>query len=108
MTSCNYRVLNDIYNTIEEELTAISEKIENLELNIDIAEIDVDLDNIERQLTLNNKLRLLELVGVDVMSEEEQLKLLASDGMLVKRPLIISDSFILVGFKEAEWSEKLG
>ena len=42
------------------------------------------------------------------MSEEEQLKLLASDGMLVKRPLIISDSFILVGFKEAEWSEKLG
>lgn len=73
MTSCNYRVLNDIYNTIEEELTAISEKIENLELNIDIAEIDVDLDNIERQLTLNNKLRLLELVGVDVMSEEEQL-----------------------------------
>ena len=42
------------------------------------------------------------------MSEEEQLRLLASDGMLVKRPLIISDSFILVGFKEAEWSEKLG
>ena len=73
MTSCNYRVLNDIYNTIEEELTAISEKIENLELNIDIAEIDVDLDNIERQLTINNKLRLLELIGVDVMSEEEQL-----------------------------------
>lgn len=42
------------------------------------------------------------------MSEEEQLTLLATDGMLVKRPLIISDSFILVGFKEAEWAEKLG
>ena len=42
------------------------------------------------------------------MSEDEQLALLASDGMLVKRPLVISDSFVLVGFKEAEWSEKLG
>lgn len=37
------------------------------------------------------------------MSQEEQIKLLASDGMLVKRPLIIEDDRILVGFKEAEW-----
>jgi len=42
------------------------------------------------------------------MSEDEQLTLLASDGMLVKRPLIITDSFVLVGFKESEWAEKLG
>ena len=42
------------------------------------------------------------------MSEEEMLKLLASDGMLVKRPLLIGDDFVLVGFKEAEWQEKLG
>ena len=41
------------------------------------------------------------------MSEEEQLRLLSTDGMLVKRPLLISDSFVLVGFKENEWSEKL-
>ena len=41
------------------------------------------------------------------MSEEEQLKLLATDGMLVKRPLVISKDFVLVGFKESEWSEKL-
>ena len=41
------------------------------------------------------------------MSEEEQLKLLSTDGMLVKRPLIISKDFVLVGFKESEWSEKL-
>ena len=41
------------------------------------------------------------------MSEEEQLKLLSTDGMLVKRPLVIGDDFILVGFKEREWSEKL-
>lgn len=40
------------------------------------------------------------------MSETEQLELLASDGMLVKRPLVITDDFVLVGFKEAEWQEK--
>ena len=41
------------------------------------------------------------------ISEEEQLKLLATDGMLVKRPLVIGEDFVLVGFKESEWSEKL-
>ena len=41
------------------------------------------------------------------MSENEQFDLLASDGMLVKRPLLISDNFILVGFKVKEWEEKL-
>ena len=41
------------------------------------------------------------------MSEEEQLKLLASNGMLVKRPLIVCGDTILTGFKEAEWAEKL-
>ena len=41
------------------------------------------------------------------MSEEEQLKLLATDGMLVKRPLVIGEGFVLVGFKESEWSGKL-
>ena len=41
------------------------------------------------------------------MSEEEQLKLLATDGMLVKRPLVIGKGFVLVGFKESEWIEVL-
>ena len=41
------------------------------------------------------------------MSEEEQVKLLATDGMLVKRPLVIGEDFVLVGFKESEWSEKM-
>jgi arsenate reductase len=41
------------------------------------------------------------------MSEQEALKLLSTDGMLVKRPLLISDDFVLVGFKEAEWNEKV-
>ena len=41
------------------------------------------------------------------MREEEQLKLLATNGMLVKRPLLVDDEMVLVGFKAAEWAEKL-
>ena len=41
------------------------------------------------------------------MTDEEMLALLATDGMLVKRPLAIGDGFVLVGFKEAEWVERL-
>ena len=41
------------------------------------------------------------------MSEDEQLQLLATDGMLVKRPLLIGVTFVLVGFTEREWQEKL-
>ena len=41
------------------------------------------------------------------MSEDEQFALLASNGMLVKRPLLVGKDFVLTGFKEAEWSEKL-
>ena len=41
------------------------------------------------------------------MSEDEQFALLASDGMLVKRPLLVGKNFVLTGFKEAEWAEKL-
>ncbi|MCI8371852.1 MAG: arsenate reductase family protein [Lachnospiraceae bacterium] len=50
-----------------------------------------------REMQLKDKLAELD--------EEEQYKLLASDGMLVKRPLLIGDSFVLVGFKEKEWEE---
>ena len=39
------------------------------------------------------------------MSEEEQLRLLASDGMLVKRPLLVKDDAVLTGFRQAEWEE---
>ena len=41
------------------------------------------------------------------MSEEEQIKLLATNGMLVKRPLVVDEDKVLVGFKETEWKEKL-
>jgi arsenate reductase len=39
------------------------------------------------------------------MSEDEKLKLLSTNGMLVKRPLLIGDDFVLVGFKETEWEK---
>ncbi len=52
-----------------------------------------------KSLDLKNKL--------PTMSDEEMLKLLASDGMLVKRPLLIGEDFVSVGFKESEWSEIL-
>ena len=48
-----------------------------------------------KSLELKNKL--------PEMSDDDALKLLSTDGMLVKRPLLISDDFVLVGFKEAEW-----
>ena len=41
------------------------------------------------------------------MTEDEMLNLLATDGMLVKRPLLVGDDFVLVGFKEAEWAEEV-
>ena len=41
------------------------------------------------------------------MSEEEQFRLLAGDGMLVKRPLLVGEDFVLTGFKEAKWKEAL-
>ena len=42
------------------------------------------------------------------MSEEEQYALLATDGMLVKRPVLVGDGFVLTGFKESTWAEALG
>ncbi|MGM9550684.1 MAG: arsenate reductase family protein [Clostridia bacterium] len=44
---------------------------------------------------------------IPLMSEEEQLSLLATDGMLVKRPILEGDDFVLVGFKENEWCDKI-
>ena len=52
-----------------------------------------------KELNLKDKL--------PTMSEEEQLKLLASNGKLVKRPLVVGGDFVLTGFREQEWKEKL-
>ena len=51
--------------------------------------------------------RALELTKkLPTMSEDEQFALLATDGMLVKRPLLIGEDFVLAGFKQAEWEAK--
>lgn len=52
-----------------------------------------------KQMSLKDKL--------PQMSEEEELELLSTDGMLVKRPIIINDDTILVGFRQEEWEQKL-
>ena len=52
-----------------------------------------------KQMNLKDKLK--------EMSEDEQLKLLATDGILVKRLLVIGDGFVLTGFKEKEWEDKI-
>ncbi|HIY02533.1 MAG TPA: arsenate reductase family protein [Candidatus Blautia faecipullorum] len=52
-----------------------------------------------KQMNLKDKLK--------DMSQEEQLKLLATDGMLVKRPLVVGDDFVLTGFREKEWEENI-
>lgn len=52
--------------------------------------------------------RSLELkTKLPTMTEEEMLSLLSTDGMLVKRPLLIGEGFVLAGFKEKDWAEKL-
>ena len=55
--------------------------------------------NLYKELKLKDKL--------PAMSEEEQYQLLSTDGMLVKRPVLVGGDFVLTGFKEAEWKEKL-
>lgn len=52
-----------------------------------------------KELDLKNKL--------PEMTQEEMLKILSTDGMLVKRPILVGDDFVLVGFKENEWADKI-
>lgn len=73
MSSCNYHMLQDMYTDFDADLKEIASKIEAIKLTLDIESLDVDLDEITEQLIINNKLRLLELVGTDVMTEDEQL-----------------------------------
>lgn len=54
--------------------------------------------NLYKELGLKDK--------IASMPEDEQLELLATDGMLVKRPIVVTEQFVLVGFKETEWVEK--
>lgn len=66
-------MINDGFEAIESKLDDIANSVSSVEIQAKIDELDIDLDNLEKQLTISNKLKLLELVGIDVMTEEEQL-----------------------------------
>ena len=73
MTSCNYHVLNDLYEAIDAKLDTIAENLEELDIAVKIDELDVDLDNLEAQMKIANKLKLLEAIGTDIMTEQDQI-----------------------------------
>ena len=79
------------------KLEELSNWINKYNLNIDKLFNTSGL--VYRELNLKDKL--------NTMSDIDKIKLLSSNGMLIKRPLLISDNFILIGFKEDEWKEKL-
>lgn len=70
-----------------------------------------DMSGLELKKFFNTSGMLYRSMGLkdklNDMSEEEQLKLLSTDGMLVKRPLVIKDDKVLIGFKEKEWENVL-
>lgn len=72
MASCDYYVLQSIYETIDERLGSIASTIDELNLSVKIDELDLDLDNLEAQLKIANKLKLLDAIGTDIMTEQEQ------------------------------------
>ncbi len=73
MASCDYYVLQDIYTTIDEKLQSIATTLDELDLSVKIDELDLDLDNLEAQLRIANKLKLLDSIGTDIMSEQDQI-----------------------------------
>lgn len=81
-------------NPTFEELKEIYEKS-----GLDIKKFFNTSGMIYRELQLKDKL--------PTMTLDEKLKLLATDGMLVKRPLLVANNVVLTGFKEKEWEEKL-
>lgn len=89
----------DSRHIVEENPTAVELKLWLKKSDLPLKRFFNTSGQIYRKLELKNKL--------PDMSENEQLDLLATDGMLVKRPILVSDDFVLVGFKENEWEEKL-
>lgn len=72
MASCEYYLLQDLYESIDTKLGAIAQKMDDNNVNVEIDKLDIDLDNLEAQLTIANKLKLLDAIGVDIMTEQEQ------------------------------------
>ena len=53
MSSCNYRLLNDLYTSVDTNLESIAEKLDAVDVSLKIDELDLDLDNLEKQLLIN-------------------------------------------------------
>ena len=89
-----------IDRNIKENNPSVSELKEYIKLsNKDIDKFFNTSGNLYRELNLKEKLK--------TMSDEDKIELLSTDGMLVKRPLLIDENNVLVGFKEVEWEKLL-
>lgn len=89
---CSRHIVED--NPTKEELKAWLDKS-----GMDIKKFFNTSGMLYREMGLKDKL--------DGMSQQEKIDLLSTNGMLVKRPLVVGDDFVLTGFKEKEWAEKL-
>lgn len=72
MASCDYYILQDLYESIDTKLGAIADTLDENDITVEIDKLDIDLDNLETQLTIANKLKFLDAVGVDIMTEADQ------------------------------------
>ena len=91
----------EIVRLIEEDLAAAGYELELIEVTDYVTENPAVAGG---DVMINFFQHIPYLDGYNAsVSEEEQLALLATDGMLVKRPLVIGDTFVLVGFREKEW-----
>ena len=79
--------------------------LENLGIGYDYRDIKLENPSYEELKEWKEKSGLEMKDKLPHMTDEEKLLLLATDGMLVKRPIAIGDNFVLVGFKEKEWDD---
>lgn len=89
--------INFTFREIKEDTPTIEE------LNLLINKFDIPIKKLFNTSGLKYKELNLK-VKLDSMSDTEKIKLLSSDGMLIKRPLLVSDTELLIGFKEKEWT----
>lgn len=88
------------FRHIKEETPTVDElKLWHQRTNLPLRRMFNTSGMLYKELNLKDKLPTL--------TDEEQFQLLASDGMLIKRPMLVSNSFVLLGFKEKDWSDKL-
>ena len=84
---------------VEKNLSAAELKKWNKKSGLPLKKFFNTSGNLYKEMKLKDRL--------PSMTDDEMLNLLSTNGMLVKRPLLVADEFVLVGFKEDEWKEKL-